>query len=47
MPCTETCSSPTKDDGGGSLVRGSFENPQSGDRAGYLLDNDVRFSGQF
>lgn len=47
MPYTEICASPTKDDGGGSLARGPFEDPQSGDVAGYLLDNDVRFSRRF
>jgi len=42
----DICASPVKSDGGASLAQGSFEDPQSGDGAGYLSDNDVRFSGR-
>lgn len=39
----DICASPVKSDGGASLAQALFEDPQSGDGAGCLSDNDVRF----
>lgn len=46
MPYVEICASPIEDDGGVSLARRSFEDLRSGDVAGYLSDDDVRFASQ-
>ena len=44
MSCVEICASPIQDDGGASLVKGSLEDLQNDDTAGYLSDESVRFS---
>lgn len=41
------CASPVEDDGGAPLVKGSLEDPQSGDTAGYVSDESVRFTTAF
>ena len=45
MPCIDTdiCASPVKNDGGAFLAQSPFEDPQGGDGAGYISDDDVRF----
>ena len=44
MSCVEICASPIQDDSGASLVKGSLEDLQNDDTAGYLSDESVRFS---
>jgi len=44
MPCIETYASSIQDDHEASLVRGSLEDPQNVDMAGYVSDESVRFA---
>jgi hypothetical protein len=48
VPCIDVdiCASPVKSDDGTSLTQDPFEDPYSVDGAGYLSDDDVRFTGQ-
>ena len=44
MSCIEICASPIQDYSGASLVKGSLEDPQNDDAAGYVSDESVRFA---
>ena len=47
VSCTEIRASPVQDNSGASLVKGSLEDPQNDDTAGYVSDDSVRFATPF